>query len=79
MDVNGTKLQMGDLGSKVLPPTPSMASWARGAVVEATWSMRANHGGGKLELHPPTMVELRSFHMLLCATAMMRIRIRMRM
>ena len=37
---------LGDLGSQVLPPTPSMASWARGAVVEATWSMRANHGGG---------------------------------
>ena len=40
---------LGDLGSEVLPPTPSMASWSRGAVVEATWSMRANHGGGKSE------------------------------
>jgi hypothetical protein len=37
---------LGDLGSRVLPPTRAAASWARGAVVEATWSMRANHGGG---------------------------------
>lgn len=37
---------IGDLGSVVLPEMPSMASWKIGSVVEATWAMRANHGGG---------------------------------
>ena len=35
----------GDLGS-VLPPAPTGVSWKAGTVVEAKWSVRANHGGG---------------------------------
>eukprot|EP00037_Helgoeca_nana_P000520 m.22090 g.22090 ORF g.22090 m.22090 type:complete len:364 (+) comp10631_c0_seq1:17-1108(+) len=36
----------GDLGSKVLPPAPSGVAYKAGGVFEATWGMRANHGGG---------------------------------
>jgi hypothetical protein len=36
----------GDLGSKVLPHAPTGIVWRRGEEVEATWSLRANHGGG---------------------------------
>lgn len=37
--------KLGDLGSK-LPTMPSGAVWQAGSVVEALWSVRANHGGG---------------------------------
>eukprot|EP00035_Acanthoeca_spectabilis_P012425 m.221729 g.221729 ORF g.221729 m.221729 type:complete len:365 (+) comp15617_c0_seq5:15-1109(+) len=36
----------GDLGSKVLPPMPSGVTIKAGSTFDATWSMRANHGGG---------------------------------
>ena len=35
----------GDLGSS-LPPAPTGVVWKAGSVVEASWSIRANHGGG---------------------------------
>lgn len=50
--VNGTRgqqtLQMGDLGSIVLPPTdPSrVPSWTVGSTAQVAWGMRFNHGGG---------------------------------
>ena len=37
--------KFGQLGS-TLPTQPSGAVWKAGAVVEALWSVRANHGGG---------------------------------
>jgi len=37
---------MGDLGTKVLPEGPSMASWKAGSSVVVSWGMRYNHGGG---------------------------------
>ena len=36
----------GDMGSKVLPPMPSGIVYKSGSTFEATWGMRANHGGG---------------------------------
>jgi hypothetical protein len=43
---NTTHAIQGDLGSKVLPRAPTGVVWRRGDEVEATWSLRANHGGG---------------------------------
>merc|ERR1719436_868184 len=37
--------KLGDMGSK-LPKLSSGAVWKAGSVVEAKWSIRANHGGG---------------------------------
>jgi hypothetical protein len=37
--------RQGDLGSRVLPARPG-TTWRAGSVVEAKWSIRANHGGG---------------------------------
>ena len=37
--------KLGDLGSK-LPQMPTGAVWKAGSIVEAKWSLRANHGGG---------------------------------
>ena len=42
---NTSYARIGDMGSK-LPRTPSGAVWKAGSVVEAIWSLRANHGGG---------------------------------
>ena len=36
----------GDLGSRVLPPSPSGTVWTAGASVEVAWGTRYNHGGG---------------------------------
>ncbi len=38
--------KQGDLGSKVLPRSPTGVVWRSGDTVEAKWSIRANHGGG---------------------------------
>ena len=38
--------KQGDLGSQVLPQTPTGVVWTRGTNVEAKWGIRANHGGG---------------------------------
>lgn len=37
--------KLGDMGSK-LPKMPSGAVWKVGSIVQAMWSLRANHGGG---------------------------------
>lgn len=42
---NTTYAKVGDKGS-LLPKMHSGAVWQAGAVVETTWSIRANHGGG---------------------------------
>jgi len=41
-------LQMGDLGSRVLPATDArdVPDWQRGSVARVAWGMRFNHGGG---------------------------------
>jgi len=41
-------LQMGDLGSKVLPASPasSVPDWQIGTTPRVAWGMRFNHGGG---------------------------------
>jgi len=44
--VNGTKISLGDHGSKVLPPGPPGATWKIGSAVEVKWGLRFNHGGG---------------------------------
>ena len=52
VNVTGTTgkqtLTMGDLGSKVLPPTDpkDVPSWKRGSEPQVAWGMRFNHGGG---------------------------------
>ena len=39
--------KMGDLGSRVLPPTSGpLPKWKAGSDVEVAWGMRFNHGGG---------------------------------
>jgi len=51
--VNTSNAKHGDLGSKVLKPMPSQATWAVGEEAEIMWGMRANHGGGyQLRLCP---------------------------
>jgi len=37
---------VGDLGSIVLPYSPSGTTWRAGSVVKAAWTIKANHGGG---------------------------------
>jgi len=44
--VKTVNAQIGDLGSKVLPPAPSGTVWTAGTNVETLWGIRANHGGG---------------------------------
>lgn len=44
--VNTTNNKEGDLGSKVLPVSPSDAVMKAGTTFDAVWGMRANHGGG---------------------------------
>jgi len=36
----------GDLGSKVLRAMPTKTTWQAGSVVEVSWAITANHGGG---------------------------------
>merc|ERR1711972_826790 len=43
---NTTHARQGDLGSKVLPAAPSGTVWTAGELVEVSWTMRTNHGGG---------------------------------
>jgi len=51
--INTTNAKHGDLGSKVLKPMPSQATWKVGSEVEIKWGLRANHGGGyQLRLCP---------------------------
>ena len=38
--------KQGDLGSHVLPKSPSGTVWRAGDTVEVSWGIRANHGGG---------------------------------
>lgn len=38
--------KMGQLGSKVLKPTPHGTVWMAGSAVEVSWGIRFNHGGG---------------------------------
>ena len=42
---NTTHAKQGDLGSN-LPAAPSGVSWSAGSLVEVSWTMRTNHGGG---------------------------------
>jgi len=50
--INGTRgtqtLKMGDMGSKVLPPTDKskVPNWKVGSTPRVAWGMRFNHGGG---------------------------------
>jgi len=44
--VNTSHAVQGDLGSKILPKSPTGVKWKAGTTVEAKWSLRANHGGG---------------------------------
>eukprot|EP01050_Picozoa_sp_SAG11_P026023 SAG11_NODE_6084_length_1391_cov_1.527864_1_plen_114_part_00 len=49
--------KQGDLGSKVLPYSPTGIQWRRGGLGTTKWSIRSNHGGAaphKTEplLHP---------------------------
>lgn len=51
--INTSNSKHGDLGSKVLKPMPSQATWRAGDEVEIMWGLRANHGGGyQLRLCP---------------------------
>jgi len=43
---NTTHAKQGDLGSEVLRPAPSGTEWKRGSLVEVSWTIRTNHGGG---------------------------------
>ena len=44
--INTTNAKHGDLGSEVLKPGPSQATWKAGSEVETVWGLRSNHGGG---------------------------------
>ena len=48
VSLNGQTFQMGDLGSKVLPPNlpEDVANWTVGSTPRVAWGMRFNHGGG---------------------------------
>ena len=48
VSLDGKTYQMGDLGSKVLPPNPpgTVANWTVGSTPRVAWGMRFNHGGG---------------------------------
>lgn len=46
-EYNATKFaKQGDLGSKVLPETPTGTLWKAGGLEVTGWYIRANHGGG---------------------------------
>ena len=52
---------MGDLGTKVLPYSPSGTKWMVGTAVEVSWAITYNHGGGyqyRLQKLPPPGVPL---------------------
>ena len=38
--------KLGDLGSKVLPYTPTGVQWKVGSTVNVSWALTANHAGG---------------------------------
>ena len=40
--MNTTHARQGDLGSKVLPETPTGTVWKAGSLVEVSWTMRTN-------------------------------------
>ena len=42
MFTNTTNAKFGDLGSEVLKPMPSQATWEAGSEVETMWGLRAN-------------------------------------
>ena len=44
--VNTTFAKLGDAGTKVLPRFDTGVTWAPGDVVEVSWTIEANHGGG---------------------------------
>ena len=48
VNVSGQVYQMGDLGSRVLPPNmgKDVANWTAGSTPRVAWGMRFNHGGG---------------------------------
>ena len=48
VSLDGKIYQMGDLGSKVLPPNlpRDVANWTVGSTPRVAWGMRFNHGGG---------------------------------
>jgi len=46
VQLNGTAIKQGDLGSKVLTRSPPAVVWRIGAAVEVKWGIRYNHGGG---------------------------------
>ena len=48
VSLDGKTYQMGDLGSKVLPPNlpRDVANWTVGSTPRVAWGMRFNHGGG---------------------------------
>ena len=56
---NTSYAKVGDLGSQ-LPKLPSGAVWKAGSVVEASWSLRANHGG-YVRCHRPAATAKRIF------------------
>jgi hypothetical protein len=43
---NTTHARQGDKGSEVLPPRDTGIVWRAGSIVEVSWTMRTNHGGG---------------------------------
>ena len=46
--VNTTHARLGDLGSAALPQMAPQARWTAGELVEVSWTIEANHGGGYL-------------------------------
>ena len=44
--IDTANAKQGALGSEVLPPAPTGVVWKAGTEVNATWTVRANHGGG---------------------------------
>ena len=44
--MNTSHAKQGDRGSEVLPETPTGTVWVAGSLVEVSWTMRTNHGGG---------------------------------
>jgi len=56
--INRSNAKHGDLGSEVLKPMPSQATWTVGSEVEIVWGVRANHGGGSQVRLCPRSAEL---------------------
>ena len=48
VSLEGKTFEMGDLGSKVLPPSlaEEVVNWTVGSTPRVAWGMRYNHGGG---------------------------------